>query len=429
MKIVTAASNVRMFSETGDPMLNLTQNPDMLTAKTKKPAIALITYARSEYFEEVFDSILNQTINGRSFSDYFDLYIFQDGLLKNDTPANIKGHEAIKSICANKIAASNFIVQEENLCVALHFDYIERLFFEKQDREWAAFFEDDLVLSPGYLETLMCMAESFKDDERVAMFNCFGMSAKEPLEVQEKNKNSLACMDHHWGFGIYQSVWKKRQAFVDEYLKMIDHTPYRNRNHKRINNWLSFSGFKPRATSQDYIKACSISAMGMVKISSFANFGTYIGKTGLHFTSEIFASFGYDQNIIFPNPIRELFTLDDTTYQNILNYQQNQTILAPETFSQSDFKNKLLTDRLTPAVADASLDTINEMTEKDVIAGYKIFLGRLPESNQIIQGWIGRSTSDFLKVLISSKEFRSRRQFNPLILNVAKEILDAVKQN
>lgn len=410
-------------------MSNSTSSPDMLPSKMKKPAIALITYARSDYFEEVFNSILNQKIKGKIFSDYFDLYIFQDGLLKDDTPSNIKGHETIKAICANQVPKSNFIEQKENLCVALHFDFIERLFFEEQDREWAAFFEDDLVLSPGYLETLICMAESFKNDERVAMFNCFGMSAQEPLEIQEKNKNSLACMDHHWGFGIYQSAWRKRQAFVDEYLKMIDQTPYRKRNHKRINNWLSYSGFKPRATSQDYIKACSISAMGMIKVSSFANFGTYIGKTGLHFTSEIFTSFGYDKNITFTRPISELFTLDDITYQNILSYQQDKTIELPESFSQLEFKNKLATYRLTPSAADLSFENINEISEKDVIAGYKIFLGRLPESNQIIQNWIGRSTSDFLKALISSKEFRSRRQFNNMILILAKEILDTSAQN
>lgn len=410
-------------------MSNPASNPDMLPSKMEKPAIALITYARSDYFEEVLNSILNQKINGKIFSDYFDLYIFQDGLLKDDTPYNIKGHETIKAICANQVPKSNFITQKENLCVALHFDFIERLFFEEQDREWAAFFEDDLVLSPGYLETLICMAESFKNDERVAMFNCFGMSAQEPLEIQEKNKNSLVCMDHHWGFGIYQSVWRKRQAFVDEYLKMIDQTPYRKRNHKRINNWLSYSGFKPRATSQDYIKACSISAMGMIKVSSFANFGTYIGKTGLHFTSEIFTSFGYDKNITFTRPISELFTLDDMTYQNILSYQQDKTIESPENFSQLEFKNKLATYRLTPSAADLSFENINEISEKDVIAGYKIFLGRLPESNQIIQNWIGRSTSDFLKALISSKEFRSRRQFNAMILILAKEILDASAQH
>jgi hypothetical protein len=392
--------------------------------KFKKPAIALITYARAGYFSEVFQSINNQKIRGKNFLEYFDFYVFQDGLLKNDNSENINGHEAIKVICLNEIPSSNFIAQQENLCVALHFDFIERLFFEEQDREWAAFFEDDLILSPGYLETLLCMAESFKSDERVAMFNCFGMSSQEPFELQEKNKNSLSCMDHHWGFGIFQWAWRKRQSFVDEYLKMIDETPYRKRNHKRINNWLAYSGFKPRATSQDYVKACSIAALGMIKVSSFANFGTYIGKNGLHFSSKIFSSFGYDNNITFTSPIDELFILDDVTYFDILRYQRDKVMESPDGFDLIDFKNKLSNSFLIPSVADISFDNISEMTEKDIFSGYKIFLGRLPESNQVIQHWVGRSTSDFLVNLIFSKEFRSRNKVNKMILLLAKEILD-----
>lgn len=404
-------------------------NFNKIQTQNKKPAIALITYARADYFEEVFNSIIHQKINGKDFSEYFDLYVFQDGLQKDDSDSNITGHQKIKNICANKIPATHFISQEKNLCVALHFDFIERMFFEEQNREWAAFFEDDLVLSPGYLETLISMSESFKNDERVAMFNCFGMTSQEPLEVQEINQKTVACMDHHWGFGIYQSVWRKRQAFVDEYLKMVDKIPYRKRNHKRINNWLAYSGFKPRATSQDYVKACSIAAMGMVKISSFANFGTYIGKSGLHFTAEIFKSFGFDKNVTFTKPVSELFTMDATTYLEILAYQQDKTIESPEEFSPSNFKNKLISHRLTPEAADLSFENINQISETDVISGYKIFLGRLPESDQIIQHWIGRPSMDFLKALISSKEFRSRDQMNKIILVLAKEILDSSVQN
>jgi hypothetical protein len=400
-------------------------NTQPILKSSNKPAIALITYARSDYFEEVFNSIINQKINGKIFSEYFDFYVFQDGLLKGDTVDHIKGHQSIQMICENKIPRENFIQQDKNLCVALHFDYIERLFFETQNREWAAFFEDDLVLSPGYLETLMHMAESFKDDDRVAMFNCFGMSSNESIEVQELHHKSLTFMDHHWGFGIFQKSWRKRQVFVDEYLKMVNKIPYRKRNHKRINNWLTYSGFNPLATSQDYIKACSISALNMVKISSFANFGTYIGKNGLHFTSEIFNRLGYDKNVTFTRPIKEPFTLDEVTYKKILTSQKDKTIKSPSDFCQMEFENKLIGNLLSPERADLLFNNTNQITESDVISGYKIILGRLPESDQIIHQWIGQSTAEFLKVLISSNEFLSRKQFNNAILILAKKIIDS----
>lgn len=390
--------------------------------KHKKPAIALITYARSDYFEKVFNSIINQKINGKSFLEFFDFYVFQDGLLNDDTKENIGGHQFIKSICLNTTINCTYVSQNTNLCVALHFDYIERFFFEKENRHWAAFFEDDLILSPGYLETLLCLAESFENDDRVSMFNCFGMSAQETVEVQEANQIALARMDHHWGFGMYQSAWRKRQALVDKYLKIIEKMPYRKRNHTRINNWLTFLGFKPRATSQDYIKACSISAQGMIKVSSFANFGTYIGVSGLHFNSKIFLSFGYDKNHIFTKPITQKFTLDDDTYLTILAYQQEKTLIDPENFNISDFIKKLAYEYIAHPVTDPAFTDISSISEADVISGYKIFLGRIPESEQVIQHWVGRSGIDFFKGIIASREFRSRTEFYPVLLTLVKHI-------
>lgn len=342
--------------------------------------------------------------------------------MHDDTKENISGHQVIKSICLNTTANCTYVSHNTNLCVALHFDYIERFFFEKEDRHWAAFFEDDLILSPGYLETLLCLAESFENDDRVAMFNCFGMSAQETVEVQAANQNSLSRMDHHWGFGMYQSAWRKRQALVDNYLKIIEKTPYRKRNHSRINNWLSFLGLKPRATSQDYIKACSISAQGMIKVSSFANFGTYIGVSGLHFNSKIFLSFGYDKNHIFTKPITQRFTLDEDTYLNILAYQREKTLSAPESFSNSEFLKKIEIEHLSPSITDTALIDLSSITEADVISGYKILLGRIPESEQVIHYWFGRSPIDFFKGIIASREFRSRTELYPALLTLVKHI-------
>jgi hypothetical protein len=63
-----------------------------------KPAIALITYCRVEYFEKVLHSIQEQQIKGKPFSDFFDLYVFQDGLIANENDTNIRGHRFITDI-------------------------------------------------------------------------------------------------------------------------------------------------------------------------------------------------------------------------------------------------------------------------------------------------------------------------------------------
>lgn len=95
----------------------------------KKPAIALITYCRSEYFEKVFNSILSQQINNQPFSDFFDLYVFQDGLVDNAPAQEQLGHQTIAKLCQTQIAHDCFVTQAKNLGVALHFDFIERFLF------------------------------------------------------------------------------------------------------------------------------------------------------------------------------------------------------------------------------------------------------------------------------------------------------------
>jgi hypothetical protein len=294
-----------------------------------KPAIALITYCRADYFEQVFNSIQAQQINGRPYSDFFDLFVFQDGLLTSATPEQGQGHQAIADLCKSQLDEEHFIPQPRNLGVALHFDFVERALFEKQDRPWVAFCEDDLVLAPGYLETLSCMAHSFKDDLRVAMFSSFGESFNQSLDTQEARQNELTSMAHHWGFGMHQSAWRKRQPLVDEYLKLLNDIPYHLREHGRIQNWHAFCGFKPGSTSQDYGKACSIAAQGAIKVSSFANFGSYIGEFGLHFTPEIYAKKGYGKSYVFPSAITQPFELSEETYQRLLKQQQGLTIPSP----------------------------------------------------------------------------------------------------
>jgi len=396
--------------------------PDAPTQPLAKPAIALITYCRFDYFAQVYKSISEQ-----AFFAQFDFYIFQDGLLDNATPEQRQGHQAIASFCANQPHAHHYTAQPKNLGVALHFDCVERALFVQRDHPWVAFCEDDLVLAPGYLETLACMAASFKDDPRVAMFSCFGHTFNKPLEIQNANQQALTSMEHHWGFGMHQTAWRRRQPLVDEYLKLFATTPYHEREHGRIQNWHSFCGFKTGATSQDYAKACAIAAQGAIKVSSFANFGTYIGAYGLHFTPEIYAKKGYANSTIFPSAITQRFQLDDETYQRLLKQQQALTIAAPETFDTADFARRLQSGSFAPSLADQWQK--NLVTEADVVAAYKIFLGRLPEARQVIESRIGIAPDQLLISFITAPEFRARKKFNPIILALAKEIIDQSKQS
>ena len=67
-------------------------------------------------------------------------------------------------------------------------------------------------------------------------------------------------------------------------------------------------------------------------------------------------------------------------------------------------------------------------TREDVIAAYKIFLGRLPESMEVVDLRVGVSPAALLVDFLASKEFLDQAPKSQLVLAVAKKILDERKQ-
>jgi hypothetical protein len=73
---------------------------------------------------------------------------------------------------------------------------------------------------------------------------------------------------------------------------------------------------------------------------------------------------------------------------------------------------------------DASQMGSMKATREDVIAAYKIFLGRLPESMEVVDPRVGGTTSALLVSFLSSKEFLDQAPKSQLVLALAKKILE-----
>ena len=95
---------------------------------------------------------------------------------------------------------------------------------------------------------------------------------------------------------------------------------------------------------------------------------------------------------------------------------------------------------LFPPIAEAerapqpAFETVTEpatqplqMTKEDVIAAYKIFLNRLPESTAVIDRRIGSAAEANLIQFVLADEFLKRPEVSPMILGVAKQIIDRQK--
>jgi len=69
-----------------------------------------------------------------------------------------------------------------------------------------------------------------------------------------------------------------------------------------------------------------------------------------------------------------------------------------------------------------------KVTREDVIAAYKIFLGRLPESMAVVDARVGVAPLVLLADFLSSKEYLDQPAKAQLVLAVAKKILDDRKK-
>ena len=77
--------------------------------------------------------------------------------------------------------------------------------------------------------------------------------------------------------------------------------------------------------------------------------------------------------------------------------------------------------------AAGQMDTM-KATREDVIAAYKIFLGRLPESMEVVEPRVGVTPFALLVDFLASKEFLDQAPKSQLVLAVAKKVLDAREQ-
>jgi hypothetical protein len=83
-----------------------------------------------------------------------------------------------------------------------------------------------------------------------------------------------------------------------------------------------------------------------------------------------------------------------------------------------------------PAAESVVLGQMDTMkaTREDVIAAYKIFLGRVPESMEVVDPRVGVAPVALLVDFLASKEFLDQAPKSQLVLAVAKKILDERKQ-
>lgn len=294
-----------------------------------KKAIAVIAYDRFDYFSLILPSILAQTIGDQAIGEIYDIFYFQDGLCQGDARSDASGHKHISAMIGKHATEGQSFIQQDNLGVAFHFDFIEKKLFRDLGYDFVLFCEDDLILAPGYVAAMDLMANRFSGDQRIGMFSAHPAHVSASLDEQRSRAHEYGPMDHNWGFGLFRDFWERRQPFVEKYLEIIAGKPYRQRPHSIVYEWLKGCGFKPAASSQDYVKQCSTVALGGARISTAINLGMPIGRNGLHCSPEMFDKMGFNNTVVHQGIPQEVGTFSQEDYHRIFRRQSNVMASPP----------------------------------------------------------------------------------------------------
>jgi len=135
------------------------------------------------------------------------------------------------------------------------------------------------------------------------------------------------------------------------------------------------------------------------------------------------------------NETREKGLAELAVAQEVAHTEPNEDLTSLAMLAQFDANQQEPSKPLEPVAETLAInapevlgqkDTLNA-TREDVIAAYKIFLGRLPESMEVVDPRVGASSAALLVDFLASKEFLDQTPKSQLVLAVAKKILDERK--
>lgn len=258
-----------------------------------KLPIVLIAFDRPNYFEQCCEALSLQA-DGR------DVYLFQDSPWHMSQVDNTNNNV---SVFRKYFPSGRLYVSESNLGVGFNTKAARETIFKSHDA--AVFIEDDLVLSPWYMEMMDEFEQQFRDDPRIGMVNGYCgavMRTDNTIERQRINKNKFVRMDHTLAPIMWANKYEKITSTLYEYYDLIKGRDYRLRDHQRIWQFWANKGIPSNkiVTSQDCATVLSMLMNNQIKISTATNNLLYIGEYGVHSNPHAYNEYGWDRFPVYP---------------------------------------------------------------------------------------------------------------------------------
>jgi len=274
-----------------------------------KTAILLIGFNRVDYFDQTLTSL-----EANKAAHECDLHIYLDGGPKSDHPG------LQKRIDASSFSNITVVARSENWGIGRHLIDARRTLFDEQGYDRVLLFEDDMVLAPSYVETVLNMMDWSSHYNDVGTVMAYTINDEPVAQQTEHLDHIIPTSRHFWGYGMERSVWSEIKAtlydFEERYLKDVS---YAHRAHRSIRWRLirKISRQKRAArsgvplvpasllappfkrfpfgcpTSQDAITALALWRHGFARITTRVSRARYVGEEGFSFTPEVYEKMGF----------------------------------------------------------------------------------------------------------------------------------------
>jgi hypothetical protein len=289
----------------------------------KPTAVAIAGYNRPDYFRPSIHSLL-----GNRRIEHCDLWCFFDGgrSSRQDEYRHIL-EEALDS--GHSPHTVSFAGRTENLGCERNLIDLRRQLFDEQRYERVFVFEDDLIVSPHYLQLSEALLDwavpRFSDIGAVQAYNdCW-------LTVEEKRRRLDEVEvgnPHWWGYLIPRTTWNAIKNTLYEYEERflghgdypLDHVGIRNwtisklrealqavglpsamfrGGHRFPYHWNFYEYFEREfALGQDSMTVLAMTLAGLQKLVTTVNRAQPIGVKGLHSTPDFFTTARLDRVVL-----------------------------------------------------------------------------------------------------------------------------------
>ena len=304
-----------------------------------KTAILLLGFNRVDYFEQTLHAL-----QANEAAHACDLHVYLDGGEK------ARQSELVQLVEASSFENPTFVLREENWGIGRHLIDARRMLFDELSYDRILLLEDDMLLAPSYVETVLDLSDwsqQFRDVGTVMGYNINHDSTQ--LQTQQM-QHVVATNRHFWGYVMTREVWDIIKHIIYDFeMKYLSKNTYRDRSHFKI-RWLFMRSVMskkrqtrggknlipeqcltppfpkiPRKspTSQDAITALALWHHGFGRITTRVSRAEYIGVEGFSFSPKLYADFGFEnQN----TQDLSTFTTAVSQYQFAAQDEQGNTI-------------------------------------------------------------------------------------------------------